>query len=105
MSDDSVKKTAGKRRGHVLTGPGPGRPKGVPNKLSRTAKENIEKVFEGMGGVDGMIAWAKSSERNKTIFFSDIYPRILPMDVAHSGSIDSVLHFDYSNGNGNGYGK
>jgi hypothetical protein len=97
----SVKKTAEKRKRHVLTGPGPGRPKGVPNKLSGTAKENIEKVFEGMGGVDGMIKWAGSSERNKTIFFSDIYPRILPMDVAHSGSV-AVLHFDFGE-NGNGH--
>lgn len=65
----------------------PGRPKGTPNKLTRTAKENIEKVFDGMGGVDGMIKWAGSSERNRAVYYSEIYPKLLPLDVKHSGDM------------------
>jgi hypothetical protein len=95
-----VLKTGKKRKNNLPPGPGPGRPKGLSNKLTRTSKANIEKVFENLGGADGMTKWAKSSEKNKTIFYSEIYPRILPMDVAHSGEINAVLRFDYSNGNG-----
>lgn len=97
----TVKKTA-KKQGHRLTGPGPGRPKGVPNKLSRTARENIEKVFEDMGGAEGMKQWAERSERNRTIFYSEIFPKLIPLDVSHGGG-DKPIQFEvFANWNGNG---
>ena len=43
---------------HKLTGPGPGRPKGSKDKLPRTVKENIEKAFEKLGGIEGLVKWA-----------------------------------------------
>jgi hypothetical protein len=61
------------------------------NKISRTAKENIEKVFEARGGWEGYLAWTKKSLRNETIFYSEIYPKLLPLDVKHSGSVDSNI--------------
>jgi len=36
-----------------------GRPKGVPNKMSKAAKENVEWVFEKMGSRRSMLRWAK----------------------------------------------
>ena len=54
-----------------------GRPKGVPNKLSAQVKENIVHVFEQMGGVKKMTAWA---EENQTEFFR-LYARLAPTDV------------------------
>jgi hypothetical protein len=80
--------------------PGPGRPKGVPNKFKRTAKENIEKVFEALGGWKGMETWARKSEKNKTIFYSDIFPKLISLDVSHSGEISHLLSFDFGNENG-----
>lgn len=57
--------------------PGPGRPKGTPNKTSKTAKENIMAVFEGMGGTITMQAWANA---NRSDFYK-IYGRLIPTDV------------------------
>ncbi len=54
-----------------------GKPKGTPNKLSASAKENIALVFDRMGGVEGMAKWAKA---NPTEFYK-IYPRLLPIEV------------------------
>ncbi len=55
----------------------PGRPKGSKNKLPQTAKENIVAVFEGMGGVDAMIEWAKKQPGH----FYQIYSKVLPLQV------------------------
>jgi hypothetical protein len=77
-----VLKTSKKRN---LPNPGPGRPKGCPNKLSRTTKENIEKVFEALGDWQGMKKWVELSPRNKSVFYAEIYPKLLPLDVQHSG--------------------
>lgn len=57
--------------------PGPGRPKGSPNKLTRTAKENFMAAFETIGGAASFAEWAN---RNKTDFYK-IYGRLIPTDV------------------------
>jgi hypothetical protein len=64
-----------------------GKPKGTPNKLSASAKENIAAVFERMGGVEGMSKWAKA---NPTEFYK-IYPRLLPIEVNGSGENGQVI--------------
>lgn len=51
-----------------------GRQPGSPNKLSQTAKENIEGVFQKLGGQKTMMHWAR---RNLTEFYR-IYARLLP---------------------------
>ena len=55
-----------------------GRPKGSLNKVTNEVKAAILEVFEKMGGVQGMYEWATSSEENKTIFYTKIYPKLLP---------------------------
>lgn len=62
--------------------PGPGRPKGVPNKASRVAKDAIWAVFDGLGGEEAMLAWARE---NQTQFYASVWPRILPKPVEVSG--------------------
>jgi hypothetical protein len=39
---------------------GPGRPAGRPDKNPGQAKENIAEVFERLGGVEGMVKWARN---------------------------------------------
>ena len=74
MSEDTEKP---KNRGNA----GKGRRKGVRNKTTMAAKQAISLAFEGLGGVEGLIAWAKKDEQNERIFFANIYPKLLPLKV------------------------
>jgi len=69
-----VKKTPSKRRA------GPGRPKGVPNKISGTAKENFVCVFNRLGGTAEMARWANE---NQTEFYK-LYAKLLPLQVGNA---------------------
>lgn len=64
---------------------GKGRPKGVPNKTARTAKEAIALAAEGLGGTDRLIAWAQEDPANERAFWSSIYPKLLPVQVTGEG--------------------
>jgi hypothetical protein len=57
---------------------GRGRKKGEANRLTKAAKECFELAFNGIGGVDGLITWAK---RNRTEFYR-LYARLIP-DGSH----------------------
>jgi len=58
--------------------PGPGHPAGRPNKITGQAKENIAEVFERLGGVEGMVKWARN-HRNE--FYRKLYPKLIGVDV------------------------
>jgi hypothetical protein len=58
------------------------RPKGAKNILSGQAKENIQAVFTRLGGTAAMAAWA---EKNQSVFYGSVYPRILPHEVVGEG--------------------
>jgi hypothetical protein len=60
--------------GKILPGPGRGRSK---NKIPRLVRENIAAVFDELGGVDGMVKWARRSPRNLYAFYVYVYPRML----------------------------
>lgn len=70
-----------------LTNAGKGRPKGSLNKTTMAAKESIETAFERIGGVDALCDWAEKPA-NRGIFYSTIYPKLLPLQLNHTGSID-----------------
>ena len=72
--------------------PGPGRPKGALNKTTRTAKEAIALAAEGLGGADRLIAWAQEDPLNERAFWSSIYPKLLPLQVA--GDPDNPLRIE-----------
>lgn len=67
--------------------PPAGRPKGVPNKTTSTAKDNIMAVFNGLGGTSAMKKWA---EDNQTDFYK-IYARLIPADVKLSGDAENPI--------------
>ncbi len=54
-----------------------GRKKGSLNKLTTNVKDNVIAVFEGIGGVDNMIEWARE---NQTDFYK-LYAKLLPRDL------------------------
>jgi hypothetical protein len=66
-----------------------GRPAGAPNKITMDVKQSIERVAEGLGGAEGMLAWAQSDKANERIFWSNIYPRILPKEI--KAEVDAQL--------------
>lgn len=51
-----------------------GRPKGVPNKMTASVKEALETAFESMGGIDGLVQWAR---RYPSEFFK-LWGKLLP---------------------------
>jgi hypothetical protein len=59
--------------GKIIRGPGNA---GTP-RLQLLAKHNLAEVFEKLGGVEGMLKWAKSHSRNRFAFYTMIYPRLL----------------------------
>ncbi len=73
------------------TKPGPGRPKGSPNKVTATAKEAIQIAFQGIGGTDRLIAWVKEDPKNEAVFFSTIFPKLLPHQVEGSLKLEPLI--------------
>ena len=61
---------------------GKGRPKGSVNKSTKLAKEAIAAAAEKLGGTDRLVAWAKEDEKNEHSFWTTIYPKLLPLQVA-----------------------
>jgi hypothetical protein len=70
---------------------GAGRPKGSLNKTTMAAKEAIAYAFEGLGGADGLVTWIKSDEKNKSAFYTSIYPKLLPLQVSGEGGGAVIL--------------
>lgn len=76
---DDEKQTLGIGKGT----PGPGRPKGVPNKLTRSAKEAIALAAEKLGGFERLVAWVQEDPGNEKVFWGTIYPKLIPVTLAN----------------------
>lgn len=59
-----------------------GRQKGTPNKITQAAKDMIAEVAERLGGADRMLAWTQEDPANEKAFWSNVYPKLLPLQVA-----------------------
>src|SRR4051812_42244710 len=64
----------------------PGRRKGQPNVVSRLAKDRIARVFEALGGAQGMYEWAMRSEKNKFAFYVYILPKLLGAEAVDAAA-------------------
>jgi hypothetical protein len=73
-----------------------GRKKGVPNKLTRTAKENIQAVYGALGDTQGHVDFLQSHPLALADFYNNVYPRLLPLDINHGGSMPPVYLIQYS---------
>lgn len=73
-----VANSAGFQKGHKKAG---GRKKGTPNKMTAKAKGAIEQAAETLGGADRLAAWAKEDPANERVFWSQIYTKLLPLQV------------------------
>jgi hypothetical protein len=50
----------------------------APNKVTGQAKENIAEVFDMLGGVEGMVKWARNHPAE---FYGKIYVKLIRVDV------------------------
>ena len=64
----------------------PGRPKGVPNKLTAQARDVISNACERIGGARRLAEWVRENPKNETLFWTVIYPRLLPLEVNSTGT-------------------
>jgi hypothetical protein len=62
------------------------------NKMSRECKEMIATAFENVGGLEGLCAWIKRSEENRTAFYTRMYIRLLPVNLDIRSHKDVVYH-------------
>ena len=70
---------------------GRGRPKGSPNKVQQSAKELIAAVAQKLGGMERMATWAKEDPLNERAYWTNIYPKLLPLTVA--GQLDMNVNW------------
>jgi hypothetical protein len=60
----------------------PGRPPGSPNRTTTIAKEAIALVADNLGGAARMTKWVQEDPANERIFWGQIYPKMLPLQVS-----------------------
>lgn len=75
----------------------PRRPKGVPNKLTQSAREAFQLAFEQSGGYEQLTAWAKA---NRTEFYK-LFARLIPVEHVGEGGegpIQTVVKHIYEEG-------
>jgi hypothetical protein len=68
-----------------------GRKAGTPNKLNAAAKEAIAAAAAALGGSERMVVWAREDPINERAFWTQIYPKLLPHDVALSGGLTIIV--------------
>lgn len=61
--------------------PGPGRPKGSPNKVTAAAKDAIAQAADKLGGTNRIVEWAQEDPKNETAFWTTIYPKLIPVQI------------------------
>ena len=66
---------------NIGVGKGKGRPKGALNKTTQSVKEAIELAAAGLGGALRLQEWAASDPSNERVFWGQIYPKLLPLQV------------------------
>lgn len=67
--------------------PGPGRPKGVPNKLTLDVKAAIEAAFDKVGGAEYLAKQAKENPQAFMSLLSKVLPRDMKIEMPESFSI------------------
>jgi hypothetical protein len=71
-----------------------GRQSNTRNVLSGTVKKNIQLVFDGLGGWEAMLNWARE---NRDVFYGSVYPKLLPTEGYDKAGNIRVLVYAPSN--------
>ncbi len=81
---ETEKKTVGNGK------PGPGRPKGIPNKMTGEIKEMILAALEGAGGVQYLID--RANDPRTAAAFLTLVGKVLPLQVTGAGENGEHQH-------------
>lgn len=81
-ADHEVIKKKQKPRGAAAFGPGPGRPKGVPNKATKALKDAILHAFDKVGGASYLERIAESDPKT----FCTLLGKVLPLTINSDSS-------------------
>ena len=73
--------------------PGPGRPKGVPNKNTSLLKDALLKAAEAAGGgePDGLVNYLVAQAKQNPAPFMSLLGRVLPMQASSEGKSVHVV--------------
>lgn len=67
--------------------PGPGRPKGLPNKTTQAIKDAIVEAFEKAGGVEYLVTLAKEDPKT----FCGLVGKVIPLQVEGTGADGEIV--------------
>ena len=73
--------------GKYLQRGGPGRPLGSKNRVPANLRNDLITVYEKLGGIQGMVEWAKAKEGNRALFYR-ILASTLPRQIAVSARLE-----------------
>ena len=59
--------------------------KGKPNKATQQVRDALNQCYEDLGGVAGMVKWAKKSDANRTEFYK-LWVKQLPHQLNLAGA-------------------
>ena len=62
------------------------------DRMSRECKEMIATCFDKMGGLEGLYAWATSTDERRDAFYTRIYPRLIAVQLDMRSHKDVVYH-------------
>ena len=75
-----------KKSAENLPGPGPGRPKGSPNKTTALLKDAILQAACNAGGAGGLVGYLERQASGKNpVAFMALLGKVLPMQVSGEG--------------------
>ena len=77
----AVKKTV---RNGCRGKPGPGRPKGQPNKTTALLKDAILQAAEKAGGKEGLVGYLKVQAEKNSAPFLALLGKVLPMQITNA---------------------
>lgn len=67
--------------------PGPGRPKGVPNKITTALKDAILQAAAAAGGEEGLVGYLTTQASENPQSFLPLLGKVLPMQVEASHKV------------------
>jgi hypothetical protein len=71
--------------------PSSGRKTGVRNHRTVFIQRMLEDAVIKIGGLDRLVKWAKRNEANEHAFWTDLVPRLIPIQLQTSGTTELVI--------------